>query len=62
MSAETKTVDLARPYPFINPATAGWGSVVIYIVALSAVIIGLVAFAVAYSRLLPGRQARHAQA
>jgi len=50
------------PYPFIDPATAGWGSVVIYIVALSAVIVGLVAFAVAYSRLLPGRQARPARA
>jgi hypothetical protein len=44
------------PYPFIDPATAGWGSVVVYIVALSAVIVGLVALAVAYSRWLSARR------
>ena len=39
------------PYPFIDPATAGWGSVVAYIVALTAVIVGLVALAILYSRV-----------
>lgn len=38
------------PYPFLDPATAGWGSVVAYIVALSAVIVGLVAAAIVLSR------------
>ncbi|CAD6006716.1 conserved membrane protein of unknown function [Agreia sp. COWG] len=38
------------PYPFLNPATAGWGSVVGYIVALSIVLLGLGALAIRYSR------------
>ena len=38
------------PYPFLDPATAGWGRVVAYIVALSAVIVGLVAAAIVLSR------------
>jgi len=38
------------PYPFLDPATAGWGSVVGYIVALTAVIVGLVALGIATSR------------
>ena len=39
------------PYPFINPATAGWGSVFVYIIALSALIVGLSALAITYSRV-----------
>ncbi|SKA89309.1 hypothetical protein SAMN06295879_1174 [Agreia bicolorata] len=38
------------PYPFLDPATAGWGSVIIYIVALSCVLVGLGSLAVLYSR------------
>jgi hypothetical protein len=38
------------PYPFIDPATGGWVSVLIYVVALSAFIVGIAALAVAYSR------------
>ena len=38
------------PYPFLDPATAGWLSVAIYIVALSAFLIGLGAACIAYSR------------
>jgi hypothetical protein len=38
------------PYPFLDPSTAGWGSVVAYIVALSAFIVGLVVLAILYSR------------
>jgi hypothetical protein len=38
------------PYPFLDPATAGWGSVIGYIVALSCVLVGLGALAVLYSR------------
>ncbi|WP_172582778.1 Pr6Pr family membrane protein [Subtercola boreus] len=38
------------PYPFLDPATAGWGSVVVYIVALSVVLLGLGALAVLYGR------------
>ena len=38
------------PYPFINPATDGWLSVLGYIVALAAVIVGLAALAIRYSR------------
>ncbi|WP_374946393.1 Pr6Pr family membrane protein [Agreia sp.] len=38
------------PYPFLDPATAGWGSVIAYIVALSVVLVGLGAVAIAYSR------------
>jgi hypothetical protein len=43
------------PYPFIDPATAGWGSVVAYIVGLSAFIVGVVAVAISYSRFRYGR-------
>jgi hypothetical protein len=38
------------PYPFLDPATAGWGSVAAYIVALTAAIVGLVALGILYSR------------
>jgi hypothetical protein len=38
------------PYPFLDPETAGWGSVIAYIVALSCVLVGLAALAVLYSR------------
>ncbi|WP_152631088.1 Pr6Pr family membrane protein [Agreia bicolorata] len=38
------------PYPFLDPATAGWGSVIIYIVALSCVLVGLGSLAVLFSR------------
>jgi hypothetical protein len=41
------------PYPFLDPATAGWGSVIIYIVVLSGVLVGLAALAVLYSRRQP---------
>jgi len=39
------------PYPFLDPANGGWGSVAIYIVALSAVLLGLGALAVEYGRV-----------
>jgi hypothetical protein len=38
------------PYPFLNPATAGWGSVLAYIVGLSAFIVAVSALALGYSR------------
>ena len=38
------------PYPFLDPATAGWGSVFGYIVGLTAVLVGLGALAVLYGR------------
>jgi hypothetical protein len=38
------------PYPFLNPANGGWGSVVIYIVALTAFLVGIAALAITYSR------------
>ncbi|WP_291055451.1 Pr6Pr family membrane protein [Herbiconiux sp.] len=38
------------PYPFLDPATAGWGSVLVYIVALTAVLLALGALAIAYGR------------
>jgi hypothetical protein len=40
------------PYPFLDPETAGWGSVIAYIVGLSIVLLGLGALAIAYSRRL----------
>lgn len=44
------------PYPFLDPATAGWGSVIAYIVGLSIVLVGLGALAILYSRRVsPGR-------
>ena len=43
------------PYPFINPATGGWISVLGYIVGLAAFIVGLAALAIRYSRT-PWRQ------
>jgi hypothetical protein len=43
------------PYPFLDPATAGWGSVVGYIAALSAFIFGLAALGVLHSRRAPTR-------
>ena len=47
------------PYPFLDPATAGWGSVAAYIVALSAFIVGLVALAILYSRRESRTGSRH---
>ena len=47
------------PYPFLDPATAGWGSVAAYIVALSAFIVGLVALAILYSRRVSRTGSRH---
>ena len=44
------------PYPFLDPATAGWGSVIAYIVALSLVLLGLAALAIVSSRRV-GREA-----
>ncbi|MDJ0335850.1 Pr6Pr family membrane protein [Salinibacterium sp. G-O1] len=38
------------PYPFIDPATAGWGSVVAYILGLTVFILGIAALCIAYSR------------
>jgi hypothetical protein len=38
------------PYPFIDPATAGWGSVIAYIIGLSVGLLALGALAIAYSR------------
>jgi len=38
------------PYPFLDPATAGWGSVFAYIVGLTAFLVGIGALAVAYGR------------
>lgn len=43
------------PYPFLDPATAGWGSVIAYIVGLSAFIVGIVAAAIAFTRFRYGR-------
>lgn len=39
------------PYPFLDPANDGWGSVTIYIVALSAFILVIAALGVVYSRM-----------
>jgi len=38
------------PYPFIDPATDGWGSVIAYIVGLTAFIFALVALVIAHNR------------
>jgi hypothetical protein len=38
------------PYPFIDPGTGGWGSVLVYIVGLASFIVGMAALAIAYSR------------
>jgi hypothetical protein len=38
------------PYPFLDPATGGWPSVIAYIVGLSAFILAIGAFAILYSR------------
>jgi len=38
------------PYPFIDPATNGWGSVIAYIAGLTAFIFALVALVIAYGR------------
>jgi hypothetical protein len=38
------------PYPFLNPANGGWGSVLAYIGALTGFLIGVAALAIAYSR------------
>jgi hypothetical protein len=42
------------PYPFLDPATDGWGSVVAYIVGLTLFLVGLGALAVLYSRWRAG--------
>jgi hypothetical protein len=39
------------PYPFLDPATAGWGSVIAYIVGLTAGLVGIGALAVEYGRV-----------
>ncbi len=39
------------PYPFLDPATDGWGSVFVYIVGLTAGLVGLGALAVLYGRM-----------
>lgn len=39
------------PYPFLDPANGGWGSVALYIVGLSAFILAIAALGVVYSRL-----------
>jgi len=44
------------PYPFLDPATAGWGSVIAYIVGLTAFLVGIGALAVTYGR---ARSRRH---
>ena len=38
------------PYPFLDPANGGWGSVAAYVVGLSAFLVGIGALAVLYSR------------
>lgn len=38
------------PYPFLNPATGGWGGVLIYIGALTAFLVMIAAACIAYSR------------
>ncbi|GAB2451406.1 hypothetical protein HD599_002416 [Conyzicola lurida] len=43
-------VTAVYPYPFLDPATAGWGSVAVYIVGLSAFILGIAALGIHYSR------------
>ncbi|MCS5722141.1 Pr6Pr family membrane protein [Herbiconiux sp. CPCC 203407] len=42
------------PYPFLNPATDGWISVIAYIVGLTLFLVGLGALAVLYSRRVGG--------
>lgn len=44
------------PYPFLNPATAGWGSVIAYVVGLSAFLVGIGALAVEYGRVRSRRR------
>lgn len=39
------------PYPFLDPATGGWGSVAAYVVGLTLFLVGLGALAVLYSRV-----------
>jgi hypothetical protein len=46
------------PYPFLDPAGAGWGSVVAYIVGLTAFLVGIGALAVALGRLRAQRLPR----
>jgi hypothetical protein len=38
------------PYPFLDPATGGWGSVIAYVVGLTGFLVGLGALAVLWSR------------
>jgi hypothetical protein len=46
------------PYPFLDPATDGWGSVIAYIVGLSVGLLVLGALAIAYSRRFAREPAR----
>ena len=46
------------PYPFLDPATDGWISVFVYIVGLTAGLVGLGALAVLYGRRMRQRPAR----
>jgi len=39
------------PYPFLDPATGGWGSVIAYVVGLTGFLVGLGALAVLWSRM-----------
>jgi hypothetical protein len=39
------------PYPFLDPATGGWGSVIAYVIGLTAFLVGLGALAVLWSRM-----------
>ncbi|MCU1410871.1 MAG: hypothetical protein JWR04_1578 [Rhodoglobus sp.] len=48
------------PYPFLDPATAGWGSVVAYIVGLTAFLVAIGALAVTYGRSRGRRSRRSA--
>jgi hypothetical protein len=48
-------VDGWYPYPFLDPATAGWGSVLGWIVALTIAILVIAALAVLVTRLGPRR-------
>ena len=45
------------PYPFLDPATGGWGSVIAYIVGLTLALVALGALAVGYGRLRARRTA-----
>lgn len=50
------------PYPFLDPDTAGWGSVVAYILGLTAFLVAIGALALEYGRLRATRPRRFAVA